>query len=53
MSPVSELRKAALASGMRPMVGDGKIKILNGLTTPAEVSSITQVDIDNIPSAVA
>ncbi len=53
LSPVSELRKAALASGMRPLVGDGKIKILDGKTTPDEVASITQVDVDNIPTAAA
>jgi type IV pilus assembly protein PilB len=53
LSPVSELRKAALASGMRPLVGDGKIKILDGKTTPEEVASITQVDIDNLPTAAA
>lgn len=48
LSPISELRKAALANGMRPLVEDGKIKILNGLTTPDEIARSTQVDLDNV-----
>jgi len=44
---VSELRKAAIASGMRALVEDGKIKILNGVTTPEEIARNTQVDVDN------
>jgi type IV pilus assembly protein PilB len=47
LAPVSELRKAALANGMRPLVEDGKIKCLTGLTTPDEVASVSQVDLDN------
>jgi type IV pilus assembly protein PilB len=47
LAPVSELRRAALASGMRPLVADGRIKVLNGVTTPQEVASSTQVDVDN------
>jgi type IV pilus assembly protein PilB len=43
LSPVSELRRAALANGMRPLVGDGKLKILSGTTTPAEIAATTQV----------
>ena len=45
-APISKVRKAALAAGMRPLVADGKIKILKGLTTPVEVSTATQVDND-------
>jgi len=41
-APASELRKAAKASGMRTLLDDGKIKIFNGITTPAEVARITQ-----------
>ncbi len=41
-APASELRKAAKASGMRSLLEDGKIKIFNGITTPAEVARITQ-----------
>ncbi|KAA0216974.1 MAG: type II/IV secretion system protein [Leptolyngbya sp. PLA3] len=44
LSPVSELRKAALASGMRPLVADGRIKVLNGVTTPDEIARVSQVD---------
>ena len=47
LAPVADLRKAALASGMRPLVLDGKIKILNGVTTPEEIARNTQVDVDN------
>lgn len=43
-APISDLRRAALATGMRPLVGDGKLKILRGDTTPAEVAAHSQVD---------
>ncbi len=43
-APVAELRRAALASGMRPLVADGKRKILSGVTTPAEVARVAQVE---------
>jgi len=44
VSPSSVIRKAAIASGMRPLLGDGKIKVLNGITTPAEIARIAQVE---------
>jgi len=47
LAPISDLRRAALANGMRPLVEDGKIKILNGVTTAEEITRSTQVDIDN------
>ena len=47
LAPLSELRNAALASGMRPLVEDGKLKIMNGVTTPDEIARNTQVDLDN------
>lgn len=47
LATVAELRKAALANGMRPLVTDGKIKCMNGMTTPDEVASVAQVDVDN------
>jgi type IV pilus assembly protein PilB len=47
LAPISELRKAALANGMKPLVYDGKMKVLKAVTTPAEVASIAQVDLDN------
>jgi type IV pilus assembly protein PilB len=43
-APTVELRKAARASGMRTLRDDGKIKIFNGVTTPAEVVRITQTE---------
>jgi type II secretory ATPase GspE/PulE/Tfp pilus assembly ATPase PilB-like protein len=43
-APINQVRRAALAAGMRPLVGDGKIKVLRGVTTPFEVSMSTQVD---------
>jgi len=41
---LAQLRKAAIDSGMRPLVGDGKLKVLDGLTTPDEVARISQVE---------
>jgi len=45
-APVAELRKAAIASGMRPLVNDGKVKVLNGVTTPEEIARVSQIDED-------
>lgn len=41
---VSKLRAAAYASGMRDLLGDGKLKILQGTTTLEEISRIAQVE---------
>ena len=43
-APTNELRKAAVASGMRTLMDDGKIKIFKGITTPAEVVKTTQTE---------
>ena len=43
-APTTELRKAARASGMKPLMEDGKLKIFKGETTPAEVIRITQTE---------
>jgi len=43
-APTGELRKAAIASGMRPLVEDGKIKIFKGVTTCEEVARIAQTE---------
>ena len=40
---VAKLRTEALASGMRPLLGDGRLKILNGVTTPDEIARVAQV----------
>lgn len=44
--PVSKIRAAAIAAGMRTLVEDGKIKVLKGLTTPDEVARSTQVEME-------
>ncbi|MGA2679846.1 MAG: ATPase, T2SS/T4P/T4SS family [Sedimentisphaerales bacterium] len=43
-APTSELRKACVASGMRTLMEDGKLKIFKGVTTPAEVAAIAQME---------
>ena len=40
---VSQIREAALANGMRPLLSDGKIKILRGDTSPEEIARVAQV----------
>ncbi len=51
-APVNQIRTAAIGSGMRNLLGDGKLKILDGFTTPDEISRIAQVegvvDVDSI-----
>jgi type IV pilus assembly protein PilB len=42
-SAVNKLRVAANATGMRNLLGDGKLKILDGETTLEEIARITQV----------
>jgi type IV pilus assembly protein PilB len=43
-APVTEIRRAALAAGMKPLVDDGKVKVLKGVTSAAEVARLAQVD---------
>jgi len=43
-APTSALRKAALASGMRSLLEDGRLKVFKGVTTPEEVSRVTQAE---------
>ncbi len=43
-APITELRKASVASGMRTLMLDGKIKIFNGITTAEEIAKIAQVN---------
>ena len=43
-APLSELRKAARASGMRTLLQDGRAKIRNGISTPEELIKSTQDD---------
>ena len=41
---VSDIRKAAQNAGMRNLLGDGKLKILDGKTTLSEIAKIAQVE---------
>jgi type IV pilus assembly protein PilB len=43
-APTGEIRKACIAGGMRTLMEDGKIKIFNGITTPAEVAAVAQTE---------
>jgi type IV pilus assembly protein PilB len=43
-APAGELRKAAIATGMRTLLADGRIKVFKGITTPAEVSRVSQAE---------
>jgi type IV pilus assembly protein PilB len=43
-SPVNKIRAAAKASGMRNLLGDGKLKVLDGTTSLQEISRITQIE---------
>ncbi|MBY0309355.1 MAG: GspE/PulE family protein, partial [Phycisphaerales bacterium] len=42
--PLVKIRQAALAGGMRPLVEDGKIKVLKGVTSAEEIARNTQVE---------
>lgn len=44
LAPIADIRKAAIANGMRPLVADGRLKILKGVTTPDEVARMAQVE---------
>ncbi len=44
MSPIAQIRRAAIANGMRPLVEDGRVKILRGVTTPAEIAKMAQIE---------
>lgn len=43
-APLSKIRAVAEASGMRNLLGDGKLKILDGQTTLEEIGRMTQVE---------
>jgi len=43
-APTTELRKAAVASGMRTLMEDGKNKIFKGTTTPHEIARVSQTE---------
>ncbi len=41
---IAKIREAAIRGGMRSLLGDGKIKILRGVTTPVEVARFAQIE---------
>ena len=41
---ISKIREAAIRGGMRSLLGDGKLKILRGVTTPVEVARFAQIE---------
>ncbi|MFQ5492095.1 MAG: GspE/PulE family protein, partial [Phycisphaerae bacterium] len=43
-APITKLRQAALASGMRNLMGDGKLKAMKGMTTIDEIARITKAE---------
>ncbi len=43
-APLNQLRALALSSGMRPLLEDGRLKILDGETTLEEIARIAQVE---------
>jgi type II secretory ATPase GspE/PulE/Tfp pilus assembly ATPase PilB-like protein len=40
----NRIRKVALASGMKSLLMDGRLKVLNGTTTAEEVVKVAQVE---------
>jgi type IV pilus assembly protein PilB len=43
-APASKIRVAAITAGMKELVEDGRLKVLNGVTTPEEIARVSQVD---------
>jgi type IV pilus assembly protein PilB len=43
-APTNKIRKAALGSGMKSLLMDGRIKVLNGITTAEEIVKVAQVE---------
>jgi type II secretory ATPase GspE/PulE/Tfp pilus assembly ATPase PilB-like protein len=43
-SATNKIRKAALASGMKSLLLDGRLKVLAGVTTAEEVVKVAQVE---------
>ncbi|MFG0273511.1 MAG: GspE/PulE family protein [Phycisphaerales bacterium] len=39
---IAKIRATAIQNGMRPLLLDGKLKILKGMTTPAEIARVAQ-----------
>jgi type IV pilus assembly protein PilB len=43
-APSSKIRHAAIRSGMKGLVEDGRLKVLNGVTTPEEIARVSQTE---------
>ncbi len=43
-SPTNKIRKAAQAGGMKNLLQDGRVKVLNGTTTAEEIVKVAQVE---------
>jgi type IV pilus assembly protein PilB len=43
-APTNKVRKAALATGMKSLLADGRIKVLEGKTTAEEIVKVAQVE---------
>jgi type IV pilus assembly protein PilB len=43
-APANKLRQAAVASGMKTLLMDGRLKILSGMTTAEEIVKVAQVE---------
>jgi type IV pilus assembly protein PilB len=43
-APTNKIRKAAIAGGMKSLLQDGRLKVLNGSTTAEEVVKVAQVE---------
>ncbi len=43
-APTNKIRKAAIAGGMKTLIDDGKMKVLNGTTTAEEIVKVAQVE---------
>ncbi|MGE5609629.1 MAG: GspE/PulE family protein [Bacillota bacterium] len=43
-APANKLRQAAVASGMKTLLADGRLKVLSGVTTAEEVVKVAQVE---------
>ena len=43
-APTNKIRKAALSSGMKSLLADGRIKVLSGTTTAEEIVKVAQIE---------
>jgi type IV pilus assembly protein PilB len=43
-APTNRIRKAAINSGMKSLIADGRLKVLSGITTAEEIVKVAQVE---------